>query len=139
MVFDASGKDLGCLETMLARAKQERKTTSSPSSSLTCELTNWMKRAVGDTQHAAGSCRMGPVGSPTTVVDSECRVLGVENLHVADASIMPWVVRANTHLTCVMLAEKVACLLAQSKRGEKKQTLENCKESDRFIVNKRQE
>ncbi|MFP6806386.1 MAG: GMC oxidoreductase [Pseudomonadales bacterium] len=41
------------------------------------------------------------------VVDSECRVLGTENLCVIDASVMPNVPRANTHLTTVMIAEKM--------------------------------
>ena len=46
--------------------------------------------------------------TPTTVVDPECRVLGVDALRVIDASIMPSVVRANTHLTTVMIAERMA-------------------------------
>lgn len=41
------------------------------------------------------------------MVDSECRVLGTENLCVIDASVMPNVPRANTHLTTVMIAEKM--------------------------------
>ena len=45
---------------------------------------------------------------PRTVVDSQGQVLGVERLRVVDASIMPTVVRANTHLTTVMLAEHIA-------------------------------
>ena len=35
---------------------------------------------------------MGSSSDPTTVVDEECRVVGVENLRVVDASIMPSVV-----------------------------------------------
>ncbi len=50
---------------------------------------------------------MGAVDSPRTVVDSSCRVLGFEGLRVIDASIMPSVVRANTHLTTVMIAERM--------------------------------
>ncbi|HJQ55487.1 MAG TPA: GMC family oxidoreductase N-terminal domain-containing protein [Vineibacter sp.] len=55
-----------------------------------------------DAQHAAGTCRMGGV------VDSDCRVRGVEGLWVIDASVMPADCRANTHLTTVMIAEKMA-------------------------------
>ena len=51
---------------------------------------------------------MGDPSSTETVVDPECRVLGVEGLRVIDASIMPSVVRANTHLTTVMIAERMA-------------------------------
>jgi choline dehydrogenase len=51
---------------------------------------------------------MGAAGDPRSVVDPECRVLGFEGLRVIDASIMPSVVRANTHLTTVMIAERMA-------------------------------
>ena len=62
----------------------------------------------GDTQHATSTCPMGDPRNPMTVVDSDCRVLGLEGLRVIDASIMPSVVRANTHLTTVMIAEHMA-------------------------------
>ena len=45
---------------------------------------------------------------PRSVVDPDCRVLGLEGLRVIDASIMPEVPRANTHLTCVMIGEVMA-------------------------------
>ncbi len=62
----------------------------------------------GDTQHATSTCRMGDPADPLSVVDSDCRVLGLEGLRVIDASVMPSVVRANTHLTTVMIAEVMA-------------------------------
>ncbi|HZZ37470.1 MAG TPA: GMC family oxidoreductase, partial [Caulobacteraceae bacterium] len=66
----------------------------------------------GDTQHATSTCRMGDEADPDTVVDSDCRVLGLEGLRVIDASVMPSVVRANTHLTTVMIAEHMAARLS---------------------------
>jgi choline dehydrogenase len=42
------------------------------------------------------------------VVDPDCRVLGCTGLRVIDASIMPEVPRANTHLTTVAIAEFMA-------------------------------
>ena len=72
------------------------------------ELDQWVRATAGDTQHGTSSCRMGDVDDPRTVVDSNCRVLGFEGLSVIDASIMPSVVRANTHLTTVMIAERMA-------------------------------
>ncbi|MGH9885029.1 MAG: GMC family oxidoreductase, partial [bacterium] len=68
----------------------------------------WALATVGDAQHATSTCRMGDPAAPTTVVDPECRVLGVDGLRVIDASVMPSVVRANTHLTTVMIAECMA-------------------------------
>jgi 5-(hydroxymethyl)furfural/furfural oxidase len=51
---------------------------------------------------------MGPASSPRTVVDPDCRVLGIEGLRVIDCSVMPEIVRANTHLSTVMIAELMA-------------------------------
>jgi choline dehydrogenase len=73
----------------------------------------WTLATAGDAQHATSTCRMGDPSAPTSVVDPECRVLGVDALRVIDASIMPAVVRANTHLTTVMIAERMADQLAR--------------------------
>ena len=67
-----------------------------------------------DAQHASGTCRMGAADDPRTVVDPDCRVVGCSGLRVIDASIMPTVVRANTHFTTVMIAEKMAARLRSS-------------------------
>ncbi len=68
----------------------------------------------GDAQHATSTCRMGNPDDSSTVVDSQCRVHGFEGLRVADASIMPRVPRANTHLSALMIGEKVAAMLTQA-------------------------
>lgn len=74
----------------------------------------WAMNTAGDGQHATSSCPMGKQGDPITVVDSDCRVLGTQGLRVIDASIMPTVVRANTHLTTVMIAEHMAARMAET-------------------------
>ena len=51
---------------------------------------------------------MGPESAEAAGVDQYCRVRGVEGLRVVDASVMPGIVRANTNLTCIMIAERVA-------------------------------
>ncbi|GFO28419.1 glucose dehydrogenase [Plakobranchus ocellatus] len=58
--------------------------------------------------HPVGTCKMGPEGDPTAVVDSQFRVQGISGLRVADASIMPWVISGNTHIPTIMIAEKAA-------------------------------
>ena len=72
------------------------------------ELDGWMFDECSDAQHASGTCRMGARDNKRSVVDPECRVIGCSGLRVIDASVMPEVVRANTHLTTVMMAEKMA-------------------------------
>jgi 5-(hydroxymethyl)furfural/furfural oxidase len=67
---------------------------------------HWILRNCFDVQHAAGTCRMGT--GADAVLDSDCRVYGVDGLRVIDASIIPHMVRANTHLTTVMIAEHMA-------------------------------
>jgi choline dehydrogenase len=79
-------------------------------------LDDWMFDECSDAQHASGTCRMGAADDPRSVVDPECRVIGCTGLRVVDASIMPTVVRANTHLTTVMIAEKMAERLKQPGR-----------------------
>lgn len=58
--------------------------------------------------HGAGTCKMGPASDPTAVVDQHLSVHGMENLWIADASIMPTVTHANTNLTVIMIAERVS-------------------------------
>ena len=72
------------------------------------ELDDWIMTECGDAQHASGTCRMGAPDDPRSVVDPDCRVLGCTGLRVIDASIMPEVPRANTHLTTVAIAERMA-------------------------------
>jgi choline dehydrogenase len=72
------------------------------------ELDDWLFAECSDAQHASGTCRMGAPDDPRSVVDPECRVLGATGLRVIDASIMPEVPRANTHLTTVAIAERMA-------------------------------
>jgi choline dehydrogenase len=60
--------------------------------------------------HPVGTCALG------TVVDVDGRVHGVKGIRLADASVMPDIPSANTHLPTLMVAEKVASLLRQSAR-----------------------
>ncbi len=67
---------------------------------------------VVDAQHGTSTCRMGAADDPGAVVDSECRVLGVEGLRVVDASVFPSVPRANTNLATIMAGELMADRIA---------------------------
>lgn len=70
-----------------------------------------VRAALGDYVHAVGTCRMGASDDPQAVVDVHCAVIGYESLTVCDASVIPDVPRANTHLPTVMIAERVASYL----------------------------
>ena len=57
--------------------------------------------------HLTSTCRIG------SVVDANLRVLGVDGLRVADASVMPNVVSGNTNAATIMIGEKAAELIAR--------------------------
>ena len=71
-------------------------------------LEAWVRDKVCGGWHATGTCKMGAGGDPLAVLDGQCRVRGVEGLRVVDASVMPTSVSANTNITTIMIAEKIA-------------------------------
>jgi 5-(hydroxymethyl)furfural/furfural oxidase len=58
--------------------------------------------------HPVGTCAMGRADDPMAVVDASFRVHGIDNLFVADASVMPVIPSANTNLPTLLLAERAA-------------------------------
>ncbi len=71
-------------------------------------LDNWLLRTARTSHHVSGTCKMGPVSDKLAVVDPELRVHGIQGLRVADASIMPDCIRANTNVTVIAIGEKAA-------------------------------
>ncbi len=70
--------------------------------------------ASGAMFHPSSTCTMGARENANAVVDATCAVHGIGGLHVADASVMPSVVSANTNLTVVMIAERAAGFIRRS-------------------------
>ena len=71
-------------------------------------LDDWMLRNVRTSHHISGTCKMGPESDPMAVVDQFGRVHGLAGLRVADASIMPDCIRANTNVTTMVIGERIA-------------------------------
>jgi choline dehydrogenase len=61
--------------------------------------------------HPTGTCKMGARDDQTAVVDHECRVIGIENLRVADSSIMPQVTNGNLNSPTLMIGEKASDMI----------------------------
>lgn len=72
------------------------------------EIDHWVKNNVESAYHPAGTCRMGSEDDPLAVVDSACRVRGLENLRVVDASVFPSLPNGNINAPVIMVAEKIA-------------------------------
>jgi choline dehydrogenase len=71
-------------------------------------LRRFIRRNADTIFHPVGTCRMGR--DEAAVVDPQLRVRGVDRLWVADASIMPELVNAQTHAACVMIGERLGRL-----------------------------
>jgi choline dehydrogenase len=81
-----------------------------PESESAADLADYIRRYTHSIYHPTGTCAMG------AVVDAELRVQGVEALRVADASVMPTIVRGNTNAPVIAIAERAADLIARSPR-----------------------
>ena len=75
------------------------------------DLIEFARHRGGTAWHLMGTCRMGPVSDPTSVVDSTLRVIGLQGLRIADASIMPTMPSGNTQIPTMMIAEKAADMI----------------------------
>ncbi|HEV7779160.1 MAG TPA: GMC family oxidoreductase N-terminal domain-containing protein [Luteibacter sp.] len=69
-----------------------------------------IRRRADTIYHPVGTCRMG--ADADSVVDPELRLRGIENVRVADASIMPKLIGGNTEAPSAVIGEKAADLLA---------------------------
>lgn len=78
-------------------------------------LDDWLMRNIGTSHHVSATCKMGPASDPMAVVNQYARVHGLEGLWVADASIMPDCIRANTNATTIMIGERVADFIKAGK------------------------
>lgn len=80
------------------------------------DLDQWLRENCQAQYHASGTCRMGPPDESGTVVDVEGQVLGVDNLWVADASVLPVPCGVPPYLSTVMVAERLAAAIQRRLR-----------------------
>jgi choline dehydrogenase len=72
-------------------------------------LIDYIRAQAYTVHHPVSTCRMGT--DPDAVVDSQLRVVGLEGLRLADASVFPSIIGGNTNAAVVMVAEKAADLI----------------------------
>jgi choline dehydrogenase len=75
------------------------------------ELEQLLRQYAETLYHPVGTARMG--SDPDSVVDEQLRVRGVAGLRVADASVLPRIIRGHTHAPTMMIAERAADLIRQ--------------------------
>jgi choline dehydrogenase/5-(hydroxymethyl)furfural/furfural oxidase len=78
------------------------------------EIDDWSVQQLGAYSHAACSCAMGSSRNDMAVVNERAEVIGYQNLWLCDASILPALPRANTHLPVVMVANRVSEMLCEA-------------------------
>jgi len=76
-------------------------------------LARSIRSRVDTYHHPVGTCAMGPDPAGGGVLDARGAVHGVDDLWVADASVMPTIPSANTHLSTVVVAERIAGWLTE--------------------------
>ncbi len=76
-------------------------------------LDAYLQKSVNGVWHPVGTCRMGRDGDPLAVTTPSGRVRGVEGLRISDASVMPSIPCANTNISTIMVAERLADLIKQ--------------------------
>ena len=86
-------------------SKVRRAPFSVPTSDSESHIVAFSEHMTGTNYHPACTCAIG------LVVDSDLRVFETEGLRVADASVMPSIVRGNTNATVITIAEKAADIL----------------------------
>ena len=89
-------------------SKVRRAPFSVPASDAEADIVAFIEQRTGTNYHPTSTCAIG------RVVDSDLRVVGTEGLRVADASVMPSIVRGNANAAVVAIAEKAADILLEN-------------------------
>jgi choline dehydrogenase len=72
-------------------------------------LENFIRDAAMSYAHQTSTAKMGR--DAMSVVDAKLKVYGIDNLRIADASIMPDVTTGNTMAPCVIIGERAGEIL----------------------------
>ncbi len=75
------------------------------------QIDAWVRDNVESAYHPSCSCKMGADDDPMAVLDSQCRVRGVNKLRVVDSSIFPTITNGNLNAPTIMVAEKAADMI----------------------------
>ncbi|SIO96339.1 choline dehydrogenase [Vibrio spartinae] len=71
-------------------------------------IDQWVRENVESAYHPSCSCKMGSTDDPMAVVDSQCKVIGIDRLRIVDSSIFPTITNGNLNAPTMMVAERAA-------------------------------
>jgi choline dehydrogenase-like flavoprotein len=94
--------------TAFAKYRAEETSPGSAAQS-DAELAAYIRAEAYTVHHPVSTCRMG--NDAAAVVDPQLKVVGLDNLRVADASVFPSIIGGNTNAAIVMIAEKACDLI----------------------------
>ncbi|CAM4136527.1 Oxygen-dependent choline dehydrogenase [Bordetella tumbae] len=92
------------IESLILDEYQPGATVTSPA-----DILRFVREKASTIYHPCGTCRMG--NDADAVVDTRLRVLGIDGLRIADASIMPRIISGNINAACLMIGEKAADMI----------------------------
>lgn len=75
------------------------------------EIISHMRADMGTTFHPVGTAKMGASDDAMAVTDASLRVRGVEGLRIADASVMPQIIRGHTVAPSAFIGYRAADIL----------------------------
>jgi len=79
------------------------------------DLDAFVRANANSAYHVCGTCKMGR--DEMAVVAPDLRVHGIDGLRVIDASIMPSITNGNTNAPSLMIGEKGASMILETRRG----------------------
>jgi len=80
-------------------------------------LKDYLRATVTGIWHPCGTTRMGSASDNAAVVDGRGRVIGIDNLSVADASVMPEIPTTNLNIPTIMVAERISDFIRDERRA----------------------
>lgn len=75
------------------------------------ELNEHIRATALTAHHPLGTSKMGHATDPMSVVDSNLRVHGLDNLRIVDASVMPDMIGGNINAAVIMISERAADII----------------------------
>ena len=76
------------------------------------EIDQLIRKSVGTFWHQSCTAKMGQ--DVMSVVDAQLKVYGIDNLRIADSSVMPRVPMGNTMAPCIVIGERAAEILRKA-------------------------